>query len=101
MEQEPIQPETATAAIKSEDITPLGVFVALGKLPANTPITEDGVAGLLGKKCRDSIKRAVKRGELPRPTKLMGKSVWTAGVIIRHIEASLESEARKIAKLRP
>jgi hypothetical protein len=78
-----------------------GVYAAIGALPPGALVTEDGLAGLLGKECRESIKRAVARGELPYPVRLMGKNTWTAGAIVRHVEDRLESEARKVAKLRP
>jgi len=78
-----------------------GIFIALGNLAPATVVTEDGLAGILGKQCRESIKRAVDRGELPPPVKLMGKNCWTVGVIVQHFEARLEAEARKITRLRP
>lgn len=78
-----------------------GVFLDLGSLPPGTLITEDGLAGLLGKSCRKTVKRAVEKGELPRPVKLMGKNTWTAGTIIRYLEKRLEAEDRKFARLRP
>ena len=98
----PQAPE-ATAAPELEDDTEAGpgIYFELGKLPPSTPLTEDGLATILGKRCRESVKRAVDRGELPMPVKLMGKNLWTAGAIIRHLEDRLESEGRKFAKLRP
>jgi hypothetical protein len=66
-----------------------GVCAALGALPEGAIISEDGLAGMMGK-CRMSIRRAVKRGELPQPARLMGKRIWTAGTIIRHMESALE-----------
>jgi len=78
-----------------------GIYLELGKLPPSTVITEDGLAGIMGKICRESIKRAVGRGELPQPVKIMGKNVWTVGAIVKHLEDRLESEARKVARLRP
>lgn len=47
-----------------------------------------------------SIMAAVEHGELPRPVRLMGKNTWTAGAIVRHVEARLDAEARKFARLR-
>lgn len=76
-----------------------GVFSALGALPPGALVTEAGLAKMLGK-CVSSIKASVCRGELPRPVKIMGKNSWTAGAIIRHIEARLEAEARKFGRLR-
>ena len=76
-----------------------GIVEALGELGPGAWITEAGLARLLGK-CTASIKAAVERGELPRPAKLMGKNTWTAGALVRHLEARLEHEARKFARLR-
>jgi len=84
----------------TDDAEP-GIYIELGKLPAATVITEDGLAGILGKTCRESIKRAVARGELPQPVKIMGKNVWTVGAVVKHLEDRLDSEARKVARLRP
>lgn len=70
----------------------------LGELNEGALIFEAGLAQMLGKHVV-SIKRAVERGELPPPTRLMGKLVWTAGVIRRHIEDRLAAEARYRAKM--
>jgi hypothetical protein len=75
-----------------------GICVALGALPPGAIVTEDGLAGMLSK-CRMSIRRAVKRGELPAPTRLMGKRCWTAGAIIRHVEAQLERAKQEAQRL--
>ena len=83
-----------------EDSGP-GIYLDLGALPPSTVVTEDGLAGLLGKACRDSIKRAVARGELPPPVKIMGKNAWTVGYLVRFFEDRLEAEAKKFARLRP
>lgn len=77
-----------------------GLYIVLGSLPAAALVTEDGLARLLGKECRESIKRAVERNELPRPVRLMGKNTWTIGTIVRHVEARLEAEARRFTKNR-
>lgn len=77
-----------------------GVFATIGRLPPGSLITEEGLAGILDK-CTASIKAAVKRGELPWPVRLMGKNTWTAGAIVRHHEARLDSEARKFSRLKP
>jgi predicted DNA-binding transcriptional regulator AlpA len=78
---------------------------SLARLPAGTLLDECQLAALLG--ChRMSIKRGVQRGELPAPVRLLGRSTWTAGHIIRHIEARLdaaeadaERERARIARL--
>jgi hypothetical protein len=66
-----------------------GVFAILGELGHGTLVTEEGLARILGKH-PVSIRRAVERGELPEPTRLMGKRIWTVGTILRHIEKRLE-----------
>jgi hypothetical protein len=68
-------------------------------LPPATLITEKGLARLLGK-CRASIKGAIDRGEVPYPARIMGKPMWTAGCIVRFIEAKIERETAKITKLK-
>ena len=95
----------ATATDEGPDSDPdgehiKGIYAELGTLPENTLVTEDGLAKLMGKACRESIKRAVDREELPRPVKIMGKNTWTVGSIIRHTEGRLQAEVRKIAKMR-
>jgi hypothetical protein len=75
-----------------------GVYSSLGALPPGALVTEEGLAKLLGK-CRASIKHAVRRGELPRPVRLMGKNTWTAGAIVRHFERRLSSEDIKLQRL--
>jgi hypothetical protein len=83
---------------ESDELTP-GIITELGSLPPATLLTEDGLAGVMGKACRESIKRAVARGELPPPVKIMGKNAWTVGSIVRHIEERLESERNKVSRL--
>jgi hypothetical protein len=92
--------EVIAAPEGSEEPGP-GVYADLGKLPAATVVSEDGLAALFGKAHRDSVKRAVERGELPPPLKVMGKNCWTVGYLVRFFEERLEAEARKIARLRP
>ena len=87
--------EQAATAGEDED----GFYFGLASLPPKTLVTEDGLAKLLGKGCRETIKRAVERGELPRPIRLMGKNTWTVDVIIHHIEDQLAAEARKFARV--
>jgi predicted DNA-binding transcriptional regulator AlpA len=95
------QPSTATEPLEADDLESgeTGIFPELAALPPGTLITEDGLAGLLGRTCRETIKRAVERGELPRPVKLMGKNTWTAGAIIQHVEDRLKDEARRHGKM--
>lgn len=96
-------PAAGPAAVtepEAEDAGGPGIFVELGRLPPATVVSEDGLAVLLGKKCRDSVKRAVERGELPPGIKIAGKHCWTVGFLVRFLETRLEAEARKVTRLR-
>jgi hypothetical protein len=75
-----------------------GIVLALGLLPAGALITEQGLARIMGK-CVASIKAAVTRGEFPRPSKTMGKNLWTVGALLRHIEARIKKETEKYLRL--
>ena len=83
----------ATVAVMEEGDTD-GVVRELGNLGDKALIYESGLARMLGKH-PVSVKRAVKRGELPPPTKLGGQPVWTAGAIHRHIEGRLNAAAKQ------
>ncbi len=74
------------------------VCIELGALGDGSLVFESGLARMFGKHAV-SIKRAVERGELPPPTRLMGKPVWTVGTIRKHIEDRLESETRHRAQM--
>lgn len=75
-----------------------GVNVALGSIPAETLITEKGLAQILGK-CTASIKAAVKAGELPRPARLMGKIPGLPAPSFGTMDARIDSITRKISRL--
>jgi len=72
----------------------LEIVRELGESPPGGLISEAALARLLGRHPA-SIKRAVERGELPPPTRLLGKPIWTVGAILRHIEARLEASAKE------
>jgi hypothetical protein len=71
-----------------------GIIAALGELGPGAVIMEKGLAELFGRH-ESSVKRAVKRGELPAPTRLFGQNVWTAGVVVQHLESRLKHEAKE------
>ena len=73
-----------------------GIIAALAELPADAVVSEEGLAKILGKH-RVSIKRAVKRQELPVPVRMFGELVWTAGALRTHLNQRLEA-ARKNAE---
>jgi hypothetical protein len=85
----------------------LGIVSELGKLGSGAVISEQALARIFHRH-PVSIKRAVARGELPPPTRLLGGPVWTVGALIRHIEERLakaqreqEKLARKVEELSP
>jgi len=73
-------------------------IMGLAALPPETPLDRADLARMLGK-CETSIMRAVKRGELPRPVRLMGRPTWTARAILNHLTARLDAAAREREKL--
>ncbi|MCZ7645687.1 MAG: hypothetical protein M5U26_10445 [Planctomycetota bacterium] len=84
------QPDVDEIGQDVERETRLGVLLQ----PA-TIITEAQLAHALGRH-PVTIRRAVERGELPPPVRLMGKPTWTGAAILKHLEARLE-QARESA----
>jgi hypothetical protein len=74
-----------------------GIIATLAALHPSAFVTEAGIAHLFSRHLV-SVKRAVERGELPPPCQLFGAKVWTAGILIRHIERRLEQAARDAEK---
>jgi len=80
---------------------------ALAKMPADTILDLAQTAAVFGK-CPMSIKRAVWRGELPKPIKLFRRQVFYAGHILEHLRhrlneaaAKAEKERRRLAQVTP
>lgn len=85
----------------------LTIIRELGDLSPDTIISEQGLADLL-QKHRVSVKRAVRRGELPPPVRMFGESVWTVAVLRGHLSTRLEAArqqaertTRRISALAP
>lgn len=74
-----------------------GIIRELGELPSGAIVTEEAVARLF-RRHPTSVKRAVQRGELPPPCRLFGGKAWTAGTLVRHIEARLELAAKEVER---
>ena len=88
-------------AVGSEDESAhagIGIVAALGRLGPGAVVSEEALAKMYNR-CRATIKRAVIRGELPRPARMMGELVWTAGALVRHLESRLEHEAKEARRL--
>lgn len=75
------------------------VIPELGSLPPGAILYEPAIARLFDRSPR-SVKRAVKRGELPAPTRLFGKNAWTAGAILRHLDNRIRTADAEAAQER-
>ena len=51
---------------------------------ADAIVDAAGLAQILGR-CKKTVERAVRRGELPRPFRFMGKNVWMRHKILAHL----------------
>jgi len=61
-----------------------GVVRGVADLPADTLLDAAALARMFGK-CKKSVFRAVDRKELPAPSMMFGKRVWTAGAVRDHL----------------
>lgn len=75
--------------IESENEFTSGIVRQLGDLPEGAIINEEALAKMFDR-CQVSIKRAIQRGELPAPVKLLGMPVWTVGKLLDHINERLD-----------
>lgn len=66
-------------------------------LPAEAPIQLDELARILNRH-PTSIKRAVKRGELPHGVLFMGKKTWTSALIMAHLNRRFGQAAKDAEK---
>ncbi len=74
------------------------IIRTLAELPPDTVIYMAGLMKIFGR-CDKSIKRAVRRGELPPPVRTFGQPTWTAGVLLDHLKARLEAAKRDAQRL--
>lgn len=78
------------------------IITELAKLPPDSHLDGEGLACILGR-CKKSVQRAVRRGELPPPFKFMGRHVWLVKTIRDHMElrqrAACEQLDRRLARL--
>jgi len=74
------------------------IITTLGELPSGALITEQNLAQIFDRHPA-SIKRAIRRGELPPPAKILGKPTWTAESILDHINALLHTAKGEKAEL--
>ncbi len=84
--------------IKEEQSVAPGIIKELGDLPAETIISEKGLAKIF---CRHkvSIKRAVERGELPPSIRLFGEPMWTVKALREHLNRRLDAAKKEYDQL--
>ncbi|HSW01951.1 MAG TPA: hypothetical protein VLI39_17425 [Sedimentisphaerales bacterium] len=83
---------------EAQESVEFGVIRKLGDLPPDAVISEDGLARFFGR-CRTSIKRAVRRGELPPSVRMFGESVWTVDALRSHVNKRLEAADKEAKRL--
>jgi hypothetical protein len=74
------------------------VIQALASLPRETLIDETGLAAIFGRH-PVSIRRAVRRGELPPGVRVLGRPTWTAKVIVEYLNTRLAEAQRRREKV--
>jgi len=76
----------------------LGVIRQIGDLQPDTIVTEEALAQMF-QRHRVSIKRAVRRGELPQPVRLFNEPVWTVQALRDHLSRRLEAAKKESERL--
>ncbi len=74
-----------------------GVCTAIASLSPDSHLEVCALASILGR-CKKSIQRAVRRGELPQPFTFMGRHVWLAGTIVDHLQKLQDSALRQVER---
>jgi hypothetical protein len=89
-------------AMQAINANPSGVCIDLATLPVNAQLDMHALAKIF-KRSKKSIQRAIRRGDLPKPFRMMGKCVWLAGVIIDHFvekqKAALQLDEKRKERL--
>ncbi len=84
-----------------------GIVTGLAELPREAHLDAAALGRILGR-CKTSVHRAARRGELPPPIRFLGRHVWMVGTILDHFQARQDAalkQARgrddRIARLGP
>ena len=89
---------TAMNEVESDVQADAGMTVdGLALLPSGAILDEKALAVMFGC-CTATIKRQVKNGSLPVPVRMFGRSCWTAGAILAHVEKRLAAAQQDAAK---
>jgi hypothetical protein len=83
------------------------LLTSLAELPEGAVVYEPAMCAYL-QRTPWTLRRAVARGELPAPFRLLGKRAWTAGAVVRYLEQrqadAVQRQAetgRRILAMRP
>ena len=82
---------------QGKEAKPSGICHDIATLPADAQIDMRALGKMFGRSTK-SIQRAIRRGDLPRPFRFMGKCVWLAGTIIEHLRSKQQAALEKAAK---
>lgn len=76
-----------------------GIIEQLAAMSPDAIIDETALAGIFGRH-PVSIKRAIRRGELPPGVRLFGKPSWTVRALLDHLNQRLEAAKKDADRLR-
>lgn len=78
------------------------VIRKLAELPSQAQVDCEALGLMLGR-CKKSVQRAVRRGELPPPFRFMGKHVWLVNTVLKHMQlqqnAALQEASKRAARI--
>ena len=86
--------QEAGRSIGGLEVRPDGICTALASMEPNAHLDVSALAVLLGR-CKKSVQRAVRRGELPQPFIFLGRHVWLAGKIVEHLQERQDEALRQ------
>jgi hypothetical protein len=71
-----------------------GVVTSLAELPRDAHLDAEALGRMLGR-CKKSVQRAWRRGELPPPVTFLGRHVWLVGTILDHFKARQDAVVKQ------
>jgi len=71
-----------------------GAITSLAELPSDGLLDANTLAHMLGR-CKRTIQRAIRRGELPQPIRFMGRQVWMVKTILEHLDKLQDKATRQ------
>lgn len=74
-----------------------GIVTALAELPRDAHLDAEALGRMLAR-CKKSVQRAWRRGELPPPVTFLGRHVWLVGTILDHFHARQDAAVKQAAR---